>query len=151
MSCVFFISFFSPNHLLTLYTGLIRPCMKYASHVRGGSTHRVAKQSWVKAFCLINSPPPQPLILCRNFASLAIFLNSLTAWLLPYLGLDAQNLLPIRIPIPSTHLMQELTSIFILLPLQLTTGRGKMPSEAALTHQDTLGCVQRAAQGHTWK
>ena len=31
--------FSSPPQLLTLYRGLIRPCMEYASHVSGGSTH----------------------------------------------------------------------------------------------------------------
>ena len=50
--------FFSPYQLLTLYRGLIRPCMEYASHVWGGSTHTaLLNRVESKAFRLINSTP----------------------------------------------------------------------------------------------
>ena len=70
--------FFSPSHLLTLYRGLIRPCMEYGSHVWGSSTHTVLlSRVESKAFRLINSPP---LTGCldslghrRNVASLSLF------------------------------------------------------------------------------
>ena len=70
--------FFSPPQLLTLYRGLIRPCMEYASHVWGGSTHTaLLDRVESKAFRLINSSPLtdclQPLSHHRNVASLAIF------------------------------------------------------------------------------
>ena len=64
--------------MLTLYRGLIHPCMGYASHVWGGSTHTVLlNRVESKAFRLINSPPLtdcfQSLTLRCNFASLAVF------------------------------------------------------------------------------
>ena len=50
--------FYSPPQLLTLYRGLIRPCMEYASHVWGGSTHAaLLNKVESKAFRLINSSP----------------------------------------------------------------------------------------------
>src|SRR6201990_2343616 len=33
-------SFFTPPQLLALYRGVVCPCMEYASHILGGSTHR---------------------------------------------------------------------------------------------------------------
>merc|ERR1712035_111623 len=70
--------FFSPSQLLTVYKGLVRPCMEYASHVWGGFTHTVLlDRVESKAFRLINSPPLtdclQPLLFRRNVASLSIF------------------------------------------------------------------------------
>ena len=70
--------FFSPPQLLSLYRGLIRPCMEYASHVWGGSTHTaLLNRVESKAFRLISSPPLtnclQSLKFRRNVASLAIF------------------------------------------------------------------------------
>ena len=70
--------FYSPPQLLTLYRGLIRPCMEYASHVWGGSTHTaLLNRVESKACRLINSSPLtdclQPLSHCRNIASLALF------------------------------------------------------------------------------
>ena len=70
--------FFTPQQLLALYRGLIRPCMEYASHVWGGSTHtQFLNRVESKAFRLINSSPLtdclQPLSLRRDVASLAIF------------------------------------------------------------------------------
>ena len=69
---------FTPSQLLTLYRGLIRPCMEYASHIWGGSTHTaLLNRVESKAFRLINSPPLtnclQSLKHRRNVASLAIF------------------------------------------------------------------------------
>ena len=71
-------TFFSPAQLLTLYRGLIRPCMEYNSHVWGGSTHTaLLNRVESKAFRLINSCPLtdslQPLSLRRNVASLSLF------------------------------------------------------------------------------
>ena len=70
--------FFSPYQLLTLYRGLIAPCMEYASQVWGGSTHTtLLNRLKSKAFRLINSTS---LIDClqslkhrRSVASLSIF------------------------------------------------------------------------------
>ena len=71
-------NFFNPTQLLTLYRGLIRPCMEYNSHVWGGSTHTaLLNRVESKAFRLINSRPLtdslQPLSLRRNVASLSLF------------------------------------------------------------------------------
>ena len=76
LSCLW--QFFSPPQLLTLYRSLICPCMEYASHVWGGSTHTaLLNRVESKVFCLINSSPLtdclQPLSHCRNIASLALF------------------------------------------------------------------------------
>ncbi len=73
-----FRQYFSPHQLLTLYRGLIRPCMEYSCHVWGGSTHTaLLNKVESKAFRLINYPPLtdclQSLDLRRNVASLAIF------------------------------------------------------------------------------
>ena len=70
--------FFSPPQLLALYRGLIRPCMEYACHVWGGSTHSaLLNRVESKAFRLINSPPLtdslDTLLHRRNVASLSIF------------------------------------------------------------------------------
>ena len=70
--------FFAPHQLLALYKGLIRPCVEYASHVWGASTHtQLLSRVESKAFRLIASPPLtdclESLSLRRNVASLAIF------------------------------------------------------------------------------
>ena len=70
--------FFSPHQLLTIYRGLVRPCMEYACHVWGGSTHTaLLDRVESKAFRLISSPPLTscllPLKSRRNVASLSIF------------------------------------------------------------------------------
>ena len=111
--------FYSPPQLLTLYRGLIRPCMVYASQVWGGSTQRDLL-NWVesKSFRLINSNPLtdclQPLSHRRNVASLALFYryfhancsSDLANYMLPYSrGLAARNLTLPLIPILSTSLM----------------------------------------------
>ncbi len=69
---------FSPSQMLTIYKGLIRPSVEYASHVWGGSTHKaLLNRVESKAFLLINSPPLTdcilPLNLRHNVASLSIF------------------------------------------------------------------------------
>ncbi len=69
---------FSPSQMLTIYKGLVRPCMEYASHIWGGSTHTaLLNRVESKAFRLINSPPLTdcilPLNLRREVASLSIF------------------------------------------------------------------------------
>merc|ERR1712035_253209 len=70
--------FFSPPQLLALYRGLIRPCMDYASHIWGSSTHTsLLNRVESKAFRLINSPSLtdclQSLKIRRSVASLSIF------------------------------------------------------------------------------
>ncbi len=70
--------FFSPNQLLTIYRALVRPCMEYACHVWGGSTHTALLNSVEsKAFRLIRSPALTssllPLKSRREVASLSIF------------------------------------------------------------------------------
>ena len=64
--------------LLTLYRGLICPCMEYNSHVWGSSPHTaLLNRVESKAIRLINSPSLtdslQPLSLRRNVASLSLF------------------------------------------------------------------------------
>ena len=70
--------FFTPHQLLALYRGLVRPCVEYASHVWGGSTHtQLLNRVESKAFRLVDFPPLtdclQPLASRRDVASLAIF------------------------------------------------------------------------------
>ncbi|KAL7629919.1 UNVERIFIED_CONTAM: hypothetical protein RMT77_019962 [Armadillidium vulgare] len=49
--------FFTPPQLLALYRGVVRPCMEYASHIWGGSTHTaLLEKVESRAFRLINSP-----------------------------------------------------------------------------------------------
>ncbi len=53
-----FQQFSSLYQLLTKYRGLVRPCMEYACHVLGGSTHTaLLGRVESKAFSLISSPP----------------------------------------------------------------------------------------------
>ena len=122
--------FFFPYQLLTLYRSLIRPCMEYAFHIRGGGCSTYTKllhKVESKAFRLIDSPSPtvclQPLTHHCNVASLAIFyrffmltalLNLLTECLPTSRGLATHDYLPTFIPILSTSIMKELTSIFTL-------------------------------------
>ncbi len=70
--------FFSPHQLLTIYRGLFRSCIEYASHVWGGLTHTALLDSVEsKAFRLIRSPPLTSCLLYlksrRAVASLSIF------------------------------------------------------------------------------
>ena len=93
--------FFSPYQLLTLYRGLIRPCMEYASHVWGGSTHTaLLNRVESKAFRLINSPPLtdclQSLKHRRNVASLSIFYRYFHG----YCSSDFANCMPPLLPRP---------------------------------------------------
>merc|ERR1712035_159706 len=69
--------FFTPPQLLALYRGLIRPCMEYASHIWGGSTHTsLLNRVEPKGFRLINTPSLtdclQSLKIRRSVASLSI-------------------------------------------------------------------------------
>ena len=127
--------FFSPYQLLTLYRGLIRPCIEYASHIWGGSTHTaLLNKVESKAFRLINSPPLtdclQSLNVRRNVASLSIFYRYFHGYCSselancmppPSCGLAAQDYLLSLTPILSNSLMQELTSIFIPSSLSLVS------------------------------
>ncbi len=70
--------FLSPQQMLTIYKGLVRPCLEYASHICGGSTH-TALLDRVESndFRLIGSPPLTDCLLNlksrRTVASLSIF------------------------------------------------------------------------------
>ena len=72
--------FYSPPQLLTLYRGLIRPCMEYASHVWGGSTHTaLLNRVESKAFRLINSSPLTDCLQLFLIAAMLPLLLSFTA------------------------------------------------------------------------
>ena len=91
--------FFSSSQMLTLYRGLIRPCMEYASHVWGGSTHTaLLNRVESKAFRLINSPPStdclQSLTLRRNVASLVVLYHYFHAYCSSELANCMHPLLP---------------------------------------------------------
>ena len=69
--------FFTPPQLLGLYRDVVRPCMEYASHIWGGSTHTaILEKKESRAFRLISSPTVtnslQSLSARRIFASLSI-------------------------------------------------------------------------------
>merc|ERR1711980_12464 len=67
------VHFFSPTQLLALYRGLISPCMEYASHIWGGSTHTsLLNRVESKAFRLINSPPLTDCLFTSFITSLCI-------------------------------------------------------------------------------
>ncbi|KAL7641311.1 UNVERIFIED_CONTAM: hypothetical protein RMT77_008449 [Armadillidium vulgare] len=64
--------------LLALYRDVVRPCMEYASHIWGGSTHTaLLEKVESRAFRLINSPALinslQSLSARRNVASLSLY------------------------------------------------------------------------------
>ncbi len=66
------------RELLTIHMGLVRPCMEYACHVWGGSTHTdLLCREESKAFRPIRSPPLTscllPLKFRRYVTSLSIF------------------------------------------------------------------------------
>ena len=70
--------FFTPKQLLSVYKGIVRPCMEYASHLWHGSPHTaLLNRVERKAFRLIASPlltdTMQPLSVRRNVASLSLF------------------------------------------------------------------------------
>src|ERR1044072_6321218 len=70
--------FFTPPQLLALYRGVVRPCMEYASHIWGGSTHTaLLEKVESRAFRLINSPALtnslQSLSTYRIVASLSLY------------------------------------------------------------------------------
>ncbi len=125
--------FFSSYQMLTLYRGLIRPCMEYASHVWGGSTHTaLLHRVEPKAFRLINSPPLTDCLQTvehrHSVASLSIFYRYFHGYCFselancmppPSRGLAAQDFPLPLIPILSTSLMQELTTISIFSSLSL--------------------------------
>src|ERR1044072_8311266 len=65
--------FFTPPQLLALYRCVVRPCMEYASHIWGGSTHTaLLEKVESRAFRLINSPALQSLSARRIVASLSL-------------------------------------------------------------------------------
>ena len=71
-------NFFTPPQLLALYRGVVRPCMEYASHIWGGSTHTaLLERVESRAFHLINSPALtnslQSLSARRTVASLSLY------------------------------------------------------------------------------
>ena len=71
-------NFFSPPQLLALYKGIVRPCMEYASHIWGGSTHTaLLERVESRAFRVIGSPDLtgslQSLSGRRKVASLSLY------------------------------------------------------------------------------
>ncbi|KAL7630273.1 UNVERIFIED_CONTAM: hypothetical protein RMT77_019583 [Armadillidium vulgare] len=71
-------NYFTPPQLLALYRGVVRPCMEYASHIWGGSTHTaLLEKVESRAFRLINSPALtnslQSLSARRIVASLSLY------------------------------------------------------------------------------
>ena len=85
----------------SIYRGLIHPCLEYASHVWGGSTHKALlnRVEW-KVFRLINSSPLtdclQPFSHRRNVASLALFYRYFCA----NCSSDLANCMPALLPLP---------------------------------------------------
>merc|ERR1712002_1358977 len=70
-------AYFSSQHLLQLYVGLIYPCMEYCSHIWGGSPAvSLLDRVESKAICLINDPSLtsslDSLSLRRKVASLSL-------------------------------------------------------------------------------
>ncbi|KAL7647784.1 UNVERIFIED_CONTAM: hypothetical protein RMT77_001393 [Armadillidium vulgare] len=70
--------FFTQPLLLALYMGVVRPCMEYASHIWGGSTHTaILEKVESRAFRLINSPALnnslQSFSARRTVASLSLY------------------------------------------------------------------------------
>src|ERR1044072_7014090 len=68
--------FFTPPQLLALYRGVVHPCMEYASHIWGGSTHTaLLEKVRSRTFRLISSPvltnPLQSFSALRIVASLS--------------------------------------------------------------------------------
>ncbi|KAL7645491.1 UNVERIFIED_CONTAM: hypothetical protein RMT77_003877 [Armadillidium vulgare] len=71
-------NYFTPPQLLALYRGVVRPCMEYASHIWGGSTHTaLLEKVESRAFRLINAPALtnslQSLSARRVVASLSLY------------------------------------------------------------------------------
>ncbi len=116
--------FLSLAQLISIYRGLVRPHMEYASHVCGGSTHTaLLDRLESKALRLISSSFTDnllPLKFCKlplSLSSIVIFtltalLNSLIACLPLSCGLAAPAFALKLIPLLSKSLMLELTSIF---------------------------------------
>lgn len=111
--------------MISIYKSLVRPCLEYASHVLGGSTHTaLLNRVESKAIRLINSSPLTDFNLLKSAAMLlpllsfiaismltALF-NLLNACLHPTRGLAAHEFIPVPITMLTDFLLQELTSIF---------------------------------------
>ncbi len=116
----------SPAQLMSIYRGLVRTRMEYASLVWGGSTHTaLLERVESKALRLISSPSSTdnllPLKSRRQVASLSIlyryFHSDCSSELANYMPLPSRGLaapaFPLKlIPLLSKSLMLELTSIF---------------------------------------
>ncbi|KAL7644590.1 UNVERIFIED_CONTAM: hypothetical protein RMT77_004127 [Armadillidium vulgare] len=66
--------FFTPPQLLALYRGVVRPCMEYASHIWGGSTHTVLLEKVESRAFRLNS---SALTLFNLFLPVELFRHSL--------------------------------------------------------------------------
>ncbi len=109
----------SPNQLLTMYRGLVRPCMEYACHVWGGSTHMsLLDRVESKAFRLIRSLPRTSYLLVplnsrRDVASLSISCRYFHANCSSVLA----NCMPPLLPRPRhTRLSSQAHSYTVLTP-----------------------------------
>lgn len=146
--------------MISIYKSLVRPCLEYASHVLGGSTHTaLLNRVESKAIRLINSSPLtdylQPLKIHRNIASLAIFygyshahrsLNLLTACLHPTRGLAAHDFHSFSPQCCST-LLQEWTSI---LSHSVTGDLWNRLSTSVFPSSFELNSVKRGVSRHFW-
>ncbi len=109
---------FSPSQTLTIYKGLVRPCMAYASHIWRGSTHTaLLNRVESKAFRLINSYPLTdcilPLNLRREVASLSIFYRYFHA----YCSSEVANCMPPLLPRPRcTRLSSQAHPFTVQIP-----------------------------------
>ena len=84
--------YFNSAQLFKLYTGFIRPCLEYCSHIWGSSPYTsLLDRVESKAIRLISDPSLtstlDPLSLCRKVASLTALMNWLPVFHLQWLGL----------------------------------------------------------------
>ena len=155
--------FYSPPQLLTLYRGLIRPCMEYASHVWGGSTHTaLLNRMESKAFRLINSAPLsdclQLLSHRRYVASLALFYSYFHA----NCSSDLANCVPPLLPRPRCTILAFSSHPYSVHPSNATVNKysesfipfsGKLwnslPASIFPSAYD-LNCLKREVSRHSF-
>ena len=109
--------FFSPYQLLTLYRGLIRPCMGYPSQVWGSSTH-TARLNRVKSkiFRFINSPHVTSMSSISQTPPQFCF-SIFYRYFRGYCYSELDNCMPVPLPGASRHItFYFLSSLFYALP-----------------------------------
>ncbi len=109
---------FSPSQIFTIYKGLVRPCMEYASHVWGCSTHTALfEQSGVKSFSSHQLSSPTDWILSlnlrRNVALISIFYRCFHA----NCSSELANCMPLPLPRPRfTRLSSKVHPFTVQIP-----------------------------------